>query len=71
MQSRPTAIAALQAVVCEETDKYQYLLSGDASLEITRHFHERGRYKVRRVRRHQQPPEADSRCVLRTQRAID
>ena len=45
MQSRPTAIAALQAVVHEETTKYQYLLSGDVSLEITWHFHERGRYE--------------------------
>jgi len=45
LQSRPSAIAALQAVVRQETSKYQYLLSGDVSVEITWHFHERDRYE--------------------------
>lgn len=45
MQSRPAAIAALQAVVHQETSKYQYLLTGDVSMEITWHFHERDRYE--------------------------
>ena len=45
LQSRQTAIAALRAVVHEQTGKYQYLLTGDVSMEITWHFHERHRYE--------------------------
>jgi Holliday junction resolvase RusA-like endonuclease len=45
LQSRQTAIDALRAVIHEQTSKYQFLLTGDVSMEITWHFHERHRYE--------------------------
>lgn len=45
MQSRKEAIEALQKAVREHTTKYKFLLTGDVNVEITWHFHERGRYE--------------------------
>ena len=45
LQSRQSAKAALRAVVHEQTGEYQYLLTGDVSMEITWHFHDRARYE--------------------------